>query len=379
VLYRPEYAKIKPAAQPAAGPGRFIAMRQSKLKQGAPKNLDTRRYDIDLRSDTVTRPSPGMRAAMAAAEVGDDVYGDDPTVNHLQGWIAERFGFESALFFASGTQSNLAALMSHCNRGDEYLVGQEAHTYSYEGGGAAVLGSIQPQPLENDRDGGIAIERIAKAIKPRDIHFAPTRLLALENTIGGRVLSPAYQGQVTRFAHEQGLRTHLDGARIFNAIVKLQIDERTAAAGFDSVSVCLSKGLGAPAGSVLLGGTEFIAQARRWRKVLGGGMRQAGVLAAAGLYALEHHVRELAQDHANALYLADGLRAIGLKVEPPQTNMLYVDIPLGQAEGLRAHLEDRGILATVRPRTRLVTHLDLSRSKIETVLQSFRDYPHWDL
>src|ERR1700726_4393777 len=314
---------------------------------------------IDLRSDTVTRPSAGMRAAMAAADVGDDVYGDDPTVNRLQASIAERFGFESALFFASGTQSNLAALMAHCGRGDEYLVGQEAHTYSYEGGGAAVFGSIQPQPLQNEPDGGISIERIAKAIKPRDIHFAPTRLLALENTIGGRVLPLAYQRQVTEFAHARGLGTHLDGARIFNAIVKLQIDERAAVAGFDSVSVCLSKGLGAPAGSVLLGSGDFIAHARRWRKALGGGMRQAGVLAAAGLYALEHHVQRLADDHANAQYLAEGLRAMGLKVEPPQTNVVYVDIPAQQVAGLKIHLEQCGILATVAPRTRLVTHLDV--------------------
>jgi threonine aldolase len=335
-------------------------------------------YFVDLRSDTVTRPSAGMRAAMAAAEVGDDVYGDDPTVNRLQALVAERFGFESALFFASGTQSNLAALMAHCGRGDEYLVGQEAHTYSYEGGGAAVLGSIQPQPLENEPDGGISIERIAKAIKPQDIHFAPTRLLALENTIGGRVLPLAYQRQATDFAHARGLLTHLDGARIYNAIVKLEIDERTAVAGYDSVSVCLSKGLGAPAGSVLLGARDFIVQARRWRKALGGGMRQAGVLAAAGLYALEHHVRQLAQDHANAGHLADGLRAMGLGVEAPQTNIFYVDIPAAQTGGLKTHLEQRGILATITPRTRLVTHLDAPRDKIETVLQAFRDYPHWD-
>lgn len=340
--------------------------------------MDAARYDIDLRSDTVTRPSPGMRAAMAAAEVGDDVYGDDPTVNRLQALAAERFGFESALFFASGTQSNLAALMAHCGRGDEFLVGQEAHTYRYEQGGAAVLGSIQPQPLENDPDGGISIQRIADAIKPQDIHFARTRLLALENTIGGRVLPMAYLRQVTEFAHAQNLCTHLDGARIFNAIVKLQIDERSAAAGFDSVSVCLSKGLGAPAGSVLLGSRDFIAQARRWRKALGGGMRQAGVLAAAGIYALAHHVQQLAQDHANAEFLADGLRAMGLRVEPTQTNMLYVGVPAPQAAGLKMHLEQRGILATIAPRTRLVTHLDLPRAKIEAVLQAFREYPHWD-
>jgi threonine aldolase len=319
-----------------------------------------------------------MRAAMAEAEVGDDVFGDDPTVNRLQSHMAEHFGFESALFFASGTQSNLAALMAHCGRGDEYLVGQEAHTYSYEGGGAAVLGSIQPQPLENEPDGGISIQRIANAIKPDDIHFARTRLLALENTIGGRVLPRAYQRQATEFAHAQGLRTHLDGARIFNAVVKLDIDASAAVAGFDSVSVCLSKGLGAPAGSVLLGPRDFIEQARRWRKTLGGGMRQAGILAAAGLYALEHHVQRLEQDHANADYLGAGLRAMGLRVEPPQTNMLYVEIPAPQAAELKTHLEQRGILATVRPRTRLVTHLDLPRAKIEMVLQAFRDYPHWD-
>jgi threonine aldolase len=332
---------------------------------------------IDLRSDTVTRPAAGMRAAMAAAEVGDDVYGDDPTVNRLQAVMAERFGFDSALFLVSGTQSNLAALMTHCGRGDEYLVGQQAHTYKYEQGGAAVLGSIQPQPLENEPDGSISLDRIAAAIKPDDDHFARTRLLALENTMGGRVLPPAYQREATRFAHAKGLRTHLDGARIFNAIVRMQTDEGAAVAGFDSVSVCLSKGLGAPAGSVLLGGRDFIAQARRWRKALGGGLRQAGVLAAAGLYALEHHVARLAQDHANADYLAGGLRALGLQVEPPQTNMVYVDIPAAAAAGLRAHLEMRGVLASITPRTRLVTHLDLPRAKIDAALQAFRDFPHW--
>ncbi len=314
---------------------------------------------------------------MAAAEVGDDVYGDDPTVNRLQSITAERFGFESALFFASGTQSNLAALMAHCGRGDEYLVGQEAHTYRYEQGGAAVLGSIQPQPLENEADGGISIRRIADAIKPQDIHFARTRLLALENTIGGRVLPVAYLEEVTGFAHARGLGTHLDGARIFNAIVKLQIDYPAAAAGFDSVSVCLSKGLGAPAGSVLLGSRDLIEQARRWRKALGGGMRQAGVLAAAGIYALEHHVTQLAHDHANAELLAGGLQAMGLLVEPVQTNMIYVGIPPLSAPGLTMHLEQRGILATISPRTRLVTHRDLPRAKIDVVLQAFRDYGDW--
>jgi threonine aldolase len=339
--------------------------------------MDATRHDIDLRSDTVTRPSPGMRAAMAEADVGDDVYGDDPTVNRLQAVIAERFGFESALFFPTGTQSNLSALMSHCGRGDEYIVGQEAHTYKYEQGGAAVLGSIQPQPLDNEPDGGISLLRIANAIKADDDHFARTRLLALENTIGGRVLPMNYVAEVTGFAHAQGLSTHLDGARIFNAIVKLKIDAPAAVAGFDSVSVCLSKGLGAPAGSVLLGSRDFIAQARRWRKALGGGMRQAGVLAAAGLYALQHHVAQLAQDHANAEFLAGELRAMGLPVEPTQTNMVYLRVPAATVPRLKAHLEERGILATVATRTRLVTHLDAPREKIAAVARAFREFPQW--
>jgi threonine aldolase len=318
-----------------------------------------------------------MRAAMAAAEVGDDVYGDDPTVNRLQDVLAERFGFPSALFFPTGTQSNLAALMAHCGRGDEFLVGQEAHTYKYEQGGAAVLGSIQPQPLENEPDGSIAIERIEHAIKADDVHFARTRLLALENTMGGRVLPAAYLRAATDFVHARGLATHLDGARLFNAIVRLKIDERSAAAGFDTVSVCLSKGLGAPAGSVLLGSSDVIAAAHRWRKALGGGMRQAGVLAAAGLYALEHHVQRLEEDHDNAERLAAGLRAIGLEVERPQTNMVFVDVPGIHAAALSRYLGGRGILATMEPCTRLVTHLDVSRGQIEAALDAFREFPGW--
>jgi threonine aldolase len=332
---------------------------------------------IDLRSDTVTRPTAGMRAAMAAAEVGDDVFGDDPTVNRLESVAAERFGFERALFFPTGTQSNLAALMAHCARGDEFLVGQEAHTYKYEQGGAAVLGSIQPQPLEHEAHGGISLERIAAAIKSDDYHFARTRLLALENTIGGRVLPVDYQRQATEFAHSRGLATHLDGARLFNVIVKLRIDERAAVAGFDSVSVCLSKGLGAPAGSILMGTHALIADARRWRKALGGGMRQSGVLAAAGLYGLRHHVERLAEDHENADILAAGLRAAGLTVTAPQTNVVYVEVPPAQTQALRAHLQERGILATVVPRTRLMTHMDVTREKVDAAVRAFRDYPYW--
>jgi threonine aldolase len=329
---------------------------------------------IDLRSDTVTRPTAGMRAAMAAAEVGDDVYGDDPTVNRLETLVAAQFGFERALFFATGTQSNLAALMTHCARGDEYLVGQDAHTYKYEQGGAAVLGSIQPQPLDNEVDGSIALDRIARAIKPADIHFARSRVLALENTIGGRVLPMHYLQAATALARSRGLATHLDGARLFNAIVKLGIGASEAVRGFDSVSVCLSKGLGAPVGSVLLGSRDFVSQARRWRKALGGGMRQAGLLAAAGIYALEHHVARLAEDHAHAALLGDGLQAAGFAVEHPQTNILYVNIPSDEVPGLARHLAAQGIIASVAEHTRLVTHLDVTRADVQRVTEVFAAY-----
>ncbi|MEO8408498.1 MAG: low-specificity L-threonine aldolase, partial [Oxalobacteraceae bacterium] len=283
---------------------------------------------IDLRSDTVTQPCTAMRAAMAQAPVGDDVYGDDPSVNRLQALAAELFGFEAALFAPSGTQTNLIALLTHCGRGDEYIVGQQAHTYKYEGGGAAVLGSIQPQPLAHQSDGSLALEDIAAAIKPDDFHFARSRLLALENTFGGRVLGSAYLRAATDLAHRRGLATHLDGARICNAAVQQDISLKDAVRGFDSVSVCLSKGLGAPVGSLLCGSRSFIEQALRWRKMLGGGMRQAGILAAAGIYALQHNVQRLAEDHDNAQYLAQGLAKIpGLSVQMPQTNIVYVDVP----------------------------------------------------
>ncbi|MCX7071683.1 MAG: low-specificity L-threonine aldolase [Gammaproteobacteria bacterium] len=329
---------------------------------------------IDLRSDTVTRPTAAMRAAMHAAEVGDDVYGDDPSVNRLQAHAADRFGFEAALWFASGTQSNLAALMSHCGRGDEMICGQDAHTYRYEQGGAAVLGSIQPQPIVHQPDGSLALADIAAAIKPDDLHFARTRLLALENTIGGKVLPPAYVREACAFAKSRGLATHLDGARLMNAVVASAQDERDAVAGFDSVSLCLSKGLGAPAGSLLLGSRTLIANARRWRKALGGGLRQAGFYAAAGLYALEHHVARLAEDHANAARLAAGLTALGLAVEPVQTNIVFFSLAEEDLPALRAQLHAGGVLASLGPRTRLVTHLDISRQQVEQVLAVFGDY-----
>ncbi len=325
---------------------------------------------VDLRSDTVTRPSEGMRRAMLEADLGDDVFGDDPTVNRLQARAAAQLGFEQGLFFPSGTQSNLAALMSHCGRGDEYLVGQEAHTYRNEAGGAAVLGSIQPQPIANLPDGSMDLATVEAAIKPDDPHFARTRLLALENTIGGRALPRAYFDAALALARRRGLATHLDGARIFNAAVKLGVDAKALCAGFDSVSVCLSKGLGAPAGTVLLGSEEFIGRARRARKILGGAMRQAGVLAAAGLYALEHNVARLAEDHANAARLAEGLRGLGMEVEGPHTNMVFVRAPAGFAD----HLVNNGILVLAGPRMRLVTHLDVDAAGIDRVIAAARAF-----
>ncbi|WP_371762924.1 low-specificity L-threonine aldolase [Massilia sp.] len=330
---------------------------------------------IDLRSDTVTQPSAAMRAAMAAAAVGDDVYADDPTVNRLQDFAAELFGFEAGLFAPSGTQTNLIALMTHCGRGDEYLVGQEAHTYKYEGGGAAVLGSIQPQPIANQPDGSIAVSDIAAYIKPDDMHFARTRVLAVENTIGGRVLPRDYLKAATDFAHAKGLVTHLDGARVCNAAVKQGISLREAAAGFDTVSVCLSKGLGAPVGSVLLGPKAFIEQGKRWRKMLGGGMRQAGVIAAAAHYALEHNVERLAEDHQNAADLSAGLARIApLKVTTPQTNIFYVEIPDAACAPLREALSRQRIRASIGPHTRLVTHLDVTAADVKTTIAAFEAF-----
>lgn len=330
---------------------------------------------IDLRSDTVTRPGPAMRAAMASADVGDDVYGDDPTVNRLQVLAAELFGYEAALFAPSGTQSNLIALMAHCGRGDEYLVGQLAHTYKYEGGGAAVLGSIQPQPLAQQPDGSLLLADIEAAIKPNDIHFARTRLLALENTIGGKVLARDYLAQATALARRCGLLTHLDGARVCNAAIKQGSSLQESVSGFDSVSVCLSKGLGAPVGSILCGSRDFISRGIRIRKMLGGGLRQAGILAAAGIFALEHNVERLAEDHENAARLASLLSDIDeITVYPPQTNILYLDLPASAATGLGDFLHARGIVVTVGTHMRLVTHLDVSRNAIDTVAAGFKAF-----
>jgi threonine aldolase len=326
----------------------------------------------DFRSDTVTRPDAGMRSAMAEALVGDDVFGDDPTVKRLEAELAGRLGKEAALFVPSGTQSNLIALMAHCERGDEYLVGQQAHCYRWEAGGAAVLGSIQPQPIENQADGTLRLADIEAAIKPDDPHFARSRLLALENTIGGKVLPIAYMEEAAALARRHGLACHLDGARVFNAAVALGEPVARLARPFDTVSVCLSKGLGAPVGSVLVGSAALIAKARRLRKMLGGGLRQVGILAAAGLYALEHNVDRLAADHANAKTLALGLGKLpGVTVAEPDTNIVFVEIVPRYASAFAAYLADHGIGITSAygaTRQRWVTHLDVDREAVEHAL-----------
>jgi threonine aldolase len=341
---------------------------------------------VDLRSDTVTRPTAAMRAAMAAAPLGDDVFGDDPSVNALQEKIAALLGFEAALFVPTGTQSNLCGVLAHCQRGDEYIVGQQQHCYRWEGGGAAVFGSVQPQPLNHQADGTLPLEDIAAAIKPDDPHFARTRLLALEDTLGGQVLPQDYLEQATRFARSKGLATHLDGARLFNAAVEqaarrgsdARAEARRIASLFDTVSVCFSKGLGAPVGSALCGSRELVARARRIRKMAGGAMRQAGLLAAAASHALDHHVERLAQDHALARRLAQGLEGIpGLQCTPPDTNIVFVDLagPARERSAeLLQHLQAQGVLATGLYRLRFVTHLDVDAAGIERAIAAIRAF-----
>jgi threonine aldolase len=332
---------------------------------------------IDLRSDTVTRPTAAMRAAMAAAEVGDDVYGEDPSVNALQARLAHALGFEAALFVPSGTQSNLLALMAHCARGDEYLVGMEAHTYKFEGGGAAVLGSIQPQPIPQADDGTLPLDAVARAIKPVDPHFARTRLLCLENTWHGRPLPIEYLRAARDFTRERGLGLHLDGARLFNAAVATAVSAREIAQCFDSVSVCFSKGLGAPVGSVLCGSAALVEDARRWRKVCGGGWRQAGMLAAACEYALDHHVGRLAEDHARAAQLAAGLRGLpGLTVGGQHTNMVFIEVPADRLAAFKAHMDAAGIRMSIGylPQIRMATHLDIDDAGIARAIAAFEAF-----
>lgn len=325
---------------------------------------------IDLRSDTVTRPTAAMRQVMAQAEVGDDVYGDDPSVNALEAQLAERAGKEAALFLPTGTQANLVALLSHCQRGEEYIVGQKAHNYLYEAGGAAVLGSIQPQPIDAAEDGTLPLDRVAAAIKPDDIHFAPTRLLSLENTHNGKVLPLDYLQQAWQFTRERQLALHIDGARIMNACVALGVELEALTRYCDSFTLCLSKGLGTPMGSLLCGSADYIARARRWRKMAGGGMRQIGIMAAAGSYALTHHVARLQEDHDNAQWLEQQLRALGLEMvgASAQTNILFVRVPPAQAAALGPWMRAQGILLSAGPVTRIVTHLDVTRQDLQRLV-----------
>ena len=341
---------------------------------------------VDLRSDTVTQPTAAMRAAMHAAPLGDDVFGDDPSINALQTQIAEMLGFEAAMFVPTGTQSNLCAILSHCQRGDEYIVGQMAHAYRWEGGGAAVFGSVQPQPLAHQSDGSLALADIEAAIKPDDAHFARSRLLSLENTLGGKLMPFSYLQEATALAKANRLSRHLDGARLFNAAVaqaditggNARAEARRIAQCFDSVSVCFSKGLGAPVGSALCGSREFIHRAHRIRKMAGGGMRQAGFLAAAASHALDHHIERLADDHLLAQRLAAGLSGIeGLQVEAPHTNIVFVDLTgpaRAMSEALMAHLAAHGILATGLYRLRFVTHLDVDSTGIDRAIAVIRQF-----
>jgi threonine aldolase len=332
---------------------------------------------IDLRSDTVTMPTETMRKAMATAEVGDDVYGEDPTIIRLQSLAAEMAGMEAALYVPTGTQSNLLALFAHCERGEEYIVGQHAHTYRYEGGGASILGSIQAQPVDFESDGTLDLEKVESYIKPDDPHFVKTKLLCLENTQAGKVLPLEYLAQARQFVDKHGLGLHLDGARVFNAVVKQQTTLANIAQYFDSVSICLSKGLSAPVGSVLCGSRALIDKALRWRKVLGGGMRQAGIIAAAGIIALEDMVERLAEDHENAQRLAIGLKDIeGFSVDltAVQTNTVFIDFDLKKKETIVSLLAEQGIkVGFLAEQMRLVLHKDVSKQDVEQVIQAFVD------
>ena len=328
---------------------------------------------IDLRSDTVTRPTPEMLTAMMAAETGDDVYGEDPTVNELESYAAELTGHEAALFVATGTQGNLLALLSQCDRGHEYIAGQEAHSYKFEGGGAAVLGGIQPQPLPFNPRGELVQDQVNQAIKPDDFHFARTKLVCLENTQGGKVLSSDYLNHFGAFVRSKDLRFHLDGARVFNAAVRQNVPVKQITGLFDSVSICLSKGLGCPAGSLLVSDAVTIQKARRYRKMLGGGMRQVGIIAASGMFALRHHIERLEIDHRNASNLGDALSQLEhiSLAEPVQTNMVMLDLSGVDVKRLQAFLLKREIQISG---PRLVTHLDISAEDIEVIIEAFRQF-----
>ena len=328
---------------------------------------------IDLRSDTVTHPTEEMRDFMKTAKVGDDVYGEDPTVNELEDFAASLLGKEAALFLPTGTQSNLTALLTHCQRGDEYIVGQEAHTFKYEGGGAAVLGSIQPQPINFELDGSLAIESIKSAIKPEDNHFARTKLICLENTQAGKALDLDYIGNIRLLCDDYKLLLHLDGARFFNACVAKGLNPATLASNFNSVSVCLSKGLGAPVGSLLVGSEDFIYKARRWRKVLGGGMRQAGIVAAGGLFALKYHRERLVEDHLKAERTFEAIiEKFGENSASLATNMVHVNLSGTKYTEFVAYLKNHEV---VLGSPRFVFHMGISESDLNRLIElisSFR-------
>ncbi len=347
---------------------------------------------IDLRSDTVTRPTEGMRSAMARAEVGDDVYGEDPTVNRLQEMMAARLGMEAGLFVASGTMGNVVAILTHAGRGDEMILGDLSHIFLYEGGAAAGIAGVHSHTLKNEPDGTISLAAIEGAIRADNVHFPRSRLLCLETThnrCGGEILSFDYLAAACDAAHRHGLAVHLDGARLFNAAVAVEVEPSSFTRGIDSVMVCLSKGLGAPVGSVLCGSRSFIDRARRMRKIVGGGMRQGGIIAAAGIYALEHHIERLAEDHENACRLVSGIDAIpGLTCDHPDgpaTNLVYFssdddvidDQPIDTAL-LSERLRARGVLASpLGPdQIRMVTHLDVTRTDIDAALSALRSAAH---
>lgn len=310
---------------------------------------------------------------MAAAETGDDVYGEDPTVIQLEKLAASLTGKEAALFVSSGTQGNLLALLSHCERGDEYIAGNDAHTYRFEAGGGAVLGGIQPQPIPFNERGELEIEAIRQVIKPDDYHFAKTKLVCLENTTAGKVLALDYLSEFSDFALSQGLGRHLDGARVFNAAVQLGVNVKEISQYFDSMSICLSKGLAAPVGSLLVGSNELISKARRWRKMVGGGMRQAGILAAAGIYALEHNINRLAEDHRHASELAKALAQLSsFKLHSmPVTNMVLLDLEAERFKSLQQYLADNGVKTSTQ---RWVMHRDVSSANIDQLIELCRNF-----
>ncbi|WP_375723944.1 low-specificity L-threonine aldolase [Arcobacter sp. KX21116] len=331
---------------------------------------------IELRSDTFTMPSVQMKEYMFNAQVGDDVYGEDPSVNALEDKMAKLTNKEAALFTTSGTQANLLAMLSHCQRGEEYICGQDSHIFKYEGGGSSVLGGISPQPIEFEKDGTLDLNKVYKKIKPNDFHFAMTKLLCLENTHDGKVLPLSYLQEARKFTQDKNLLLHLDGARVFNAVIDLGIDIKDISVCFDSMSICISKGLGAPVGSVLVGSKEFINKARRYRKMLGGGLRQSGYLAAACSYAIDNNIKDLEKDHANAKKLALELSKIDeIRILSNDTNMVFIEVLDKNVDILINYLKNKGInISGTYEELRLVTHRDVSNEDIDYVIKTFKEF-----